>query len=106
MDYTGREREIAFSRTVKAGKRIYYIDVKRTRADDYYLSLTESKKVITGEGDEARATFEKHKLFIYKEDIDHVLDALEEATRFIKTRMGAFEPRSEEEHGINLNIEF
>lgn len=106
MDYKTDEREIAFSRTVKAGKRIYYIDVKRTRTDDYYLSLTESKKVTTGVGDDARVTYEKHKLFLYREDFDKVMESLTEAIRYVEEHKGKSEPRSEAPRDIHLDIEF
>ena len=62
------EKEIVFSQAIKAGKRIYYIDVKKNRKDEMYLSITESKKVVSGEGDDATVTFEKHKIFLYRED--------------------------------------
>ena len=58
------EKEIVFSQAIKAGKRIYYIDVKKNRKDEMYLSITESKKVVSGEGDDATVTFEKDKIFL------------------------------------------
>ena len=64
------EKEIVFSQAIKAGKRIYYIDVKKNRKDEMYLSITESKKVVSGEGDDATVTFEKHKIFLYREDFE------------------------------------
>ena len=62
------EKEIVFSQAIKAGKRIYYIDVKKNRKEEMYISITESKKIVSGEGDDATVTFEKHKIFLYKED--------------------------------------
>ena len=61
-----REQEIVYSRAIKAGKRIYYLDVRKARNNDLYLSITESKRR-QAEGEEA-PSFEKHKLFLYKED--------------------------------------
>lgn len=76
------ENDILFSRVVKAGKRVYYIDVKRDRNDEFYLSLTESKRVREG-NDSERPTFEKHKIFLYREDILKFLTALTDAAQFV-----------------------
>ncbi len=68
-----------FSRRVPAGKRTYFFDVKTTRSgEDFFLTITESKR--TGEG-----TYEKHKLFLYKEDFGKFVDALHEAIDHIRT---------------------
>ena len=80
-----REKDIVFSRGVKAGKRIYYLDVKKTSNGEIYLSITESKKVTQGEGDNIKFTFEKHKIFLYQEDLEKFMDALYEVTNFIET---------------------
>ena len=53
------DKEIVFSKSIKAGKRIYYLDVKKNRKDEMFLAITESKKVITGEGDDSLVSFEK-----------------------------------------------
>ena len=82
--YEGQEKEIVFSQSVKAGKRVYYLDVKRDRRDDLYLSVTESKKIVNGMGFDAQVTFEKHKIFLYKEDIENFAAALTQAVEFIK----------------------
>lgn len=71
-----------FSRPVKAGKRTYFFDVKATKGNDYYLTITESKKRF---GDDGRFHYEKHKLFLYKEDFDKFADGLMEAINFIRT---------------------
>ena len=75
------DREEIFSRAVRAGKRTYFFDVKATRRNDYYLTLTESKKRFNKEG---RPFFEKHKIFLYKEDFDKFSDGLAEVIEFIK----------------------
>lgn len=76
------DNEILFSRVVKAGKRVYYIDVKRDRRDEFYVSMTESKRV--KEGTEAeRPVFEKHKIFLYREDMLKFLTALTDAAQFV-----------------------
>jgi hypothetical protein len=69
-----------YSKKIRAGKRrTYFIDVKTTKGDDYYLSITESKKRFEGEG------YERHKIFIYKEDFNKFLKAMQEAVDYIKT---------------------
>lgn len=64
-----------FSKAVRAGKRTYFFDVKSTKGNDLYLTVTESKK-ITNNG---RETFQKHKIFLYKEDFEKFRDGFEEA---------------------------
>lgn len=71
-----------YSKKIRAGRRrTYFIDVKTTKGDDYYLSITESKKRFEGEG------YERHKIFIYKEDFNKFLKAMEEAVDYIKTEL-------------------
>lgn len=79
-----KEQEIVFSKSVKAGKRIYYLDVKRSRNDDLFLSITESKKVVTGDIDNPQVSFTKHKIFLYKEDFEKFTDSLNEVIDFIQ----------------------
>jgi hypothetical protein len=75
------EREEIFSKAVRAGKRTYFFDVKATRRNDYYLTITESKKRYHKDG---RFFYEKHKIFLYKEDFDKFADGLSEVIEFIK----------------------
>lgn len=71
-----------YSKKVKAGKRrTYFFDVRRTKGDDYYLTLTESTKKFNGDG------FERHKIFIYKEDFNRFIANLEEAINHVKTEL-------------------
>ena len=79
-------REEIFSKVVRAGKRTYFFDVKATRANDYYLTITESKKRFN-EGDE-KPYYEKHKLFLYKEDFDKFVDGLRESVQYIRDTKG------------------
>ena len=79
-----RENDIIFSRALKAGKRIYYLDVKRNKKEELYLAITESKKVITGPSDDPNIQFEKHKIFLYKEDFDKFAEGLSDVITFIK----------------------
>ena len=78
-----REKDIVYSQAIKAGKRIYYLDVKRNRRDELYLAITESKKIVQGEGPDAPFTLEKHKIFLYEEDFGKFIDGLSKAVRYI-----------------------
>ncbi len=86
------EREEIFSKAVRAGKRTYFFDVKATRKEDYYLTITESKKRFDQDG---RYHFEKHKVFLYKEDFDKFIDGLQETIDFIKKNHNFDLPQSE-----------
>ena len=77
------DKEIVFSKSIKAGKRIYYLDVKKNRKDEMFLAITESKKVIMGEGDDSQVSFEKHKIFLYREDFEKFMSGLNQAIDFI-----------------------
>ena len=68
------DKEIVFSQSIKAGKRIYYLDVKKNRKDEMFLAITESKKIVMGEGDDSQVSFEKHKIFLYKEDFEKFMN--------------------------------
>lgn len=87
------EPEIVYSRSIKAGKRIYYIDVKKDRNADLFICVTESKRM-AGEPEET-PTFEKHKVFIYKEDFNHFLESLQDAVGYVKDQLGEIEERKE-----------
>lgn len=71
-----------FSKAVRAGKRTYFFDVKATRGNDLYLTITESKRKYNEDG---TFFYEKHKLFLYKEDFDKFSDGLEESLDKIKS---------------------
>lgn len=75
-----------YTASVRAGKRTYFFDVKATRGNDLFLTITESKKV--GYEDEGNMHYEKHKIFLYKEDFDNFLDAMTEAMAIIKEKQG------------------
>ena len=85
-------KDIIFSKTIKAGKRIYYLDVKMNRKEELFLAVTESKKVIVDRGDETKVKFEKHKIFLYKEDFDKFRNGLDEALQFIESKQGKHKP--------------
>ena len=73
--------ESVFSRMIKAGHRTYFIDVKTTRQDDYYLSITELRKKITRQGE---VVTERNKVFVYQEDIDKFTDAMAEVVEYLR----------------------
>ena len=107
------DKEIVFSRTIKAGKRIYYLDVKKNRRNDMFISITESKKIVP-DGDESKAFFEKHKIFLYQEDFGKFMHGMEEAMQFIESHRAPFPADAPEEDGqaplhtdeINIDIDF
>ncbi len=95
-EFNNSGHEAHFSKRVRAGKRTYYFDVKATRGNDYYLTITESKRK-PGESED-RPFFEKHKLFLYKEDFDKFTEGLHEALGFIKQKREDEEGGSPEMH--------
>lgn len=78
------DREEIYSKAVRAGKRTYFFDVKATRNNDYYLTITESKKRFDDEGNQ---NFEKHKIFLYKEDFEKFSEGLDEIVDYIKAAL-------------------
>jgi hypothetical protein len=100
--------DMIFSRAIKAGKRIYYMDVKKNRKNELFLTITESKKIVTGEGDDAQVNFEKHKIFLYKEDFEKFMNGLSEA---VAVATGGVVPQADSEapetdEKITLDIDF
>ena len=76
-------REELYSKAVRAGKRTYFFDVKTTKGDDQYITITESKRRFDAE--QNRFFYEKHKIFLYKEDFEKVAKGLNDAIHFIQT---------------------
>jgi hypothetical protein len=76
-------RDEIYSEKVKAGKRTYFFDVKSTRSNDYYLTITESKKRFKEDG----FTYEKHKIFLYKEDFNKFMEALSNTVNHVKNEL-------------------
>ncbi len=79
----GNERQEIFSERVRAGKRTYFFDVKATRSNDYYLTITESKRRYKEDG----FTYEKHKIFLYKEDFNKFVKALNNTVNHVKEEL-------------------
>ena len=89
MDNNGYKDEI-FTKRVRAGKRTYFFDVKSTKSEkDFYITITESKRV----GEEE---YEKHKIFLYKEDFEKFREALAETVEYVQTQL--LEPMESEHH--------
>lgn len=100
------ESDILLSRTVKAGQRIYYIDVKQNRRGEMYVSITESKKVQSGTADAQHVTYEKHKIFLFREDFIKFGNALSEAIAYINNEQGPADDRMENDDAIKLDLDF
>ncbi len=101
-----QDRDEIYSKVIRAGKRTYFFDVKATRGEDYYLTITESKKIYDMEGN---SHYEKHKIFLYKEDFDKFAEGFDEAINFISNlRAGiAFADNEAERPQTGMdNVEF
>ena len=82
VDFDRKKFESVFSKKVKAGRRrTYFFDVRKTKGSDYYLTITESTKRFEREG------YERHKLFLYKEDFNRFLEGLEQTINHVKTEL-------------------
>ncbi|MDR0205913.1 MAG: PUR family DNA/RNA-binding protein [Bacteroidales bacterium] len=104
------EKNEVLSRAVRAGKRTYFFDVKATKAEEKYLTITESKRRFNPEN--GLFTYEKHKLFLYKEDFEKFQNALAGILNFIETgqlpddSLFAFEnPKFENQESSDINFE-
>jgi hypothetical protein len=104
------QKEEIFTKVVRAGKRTYFFDVKATRKEDYYLTITESKKRL---GKEGKVFYEKHKIFLYKEDFEKFTEGLKDAVTYIgngkgetKASVPASDIKAEEEKEIITSEEF
>lgn len=98
-EFESKDKSEVYSKAVRAGKRTYFFDVKTTRSDEMYLTITESKRKYDPETD--KFFYEKHKLFLYKEDFDKFSKGLEGMINFIRTG----DLPEEEEVNFNLNEE-
>lgn len=79
------EKEEIFSKVLRAGRRTYFFDVRSTKADDYYITITESKKFTEEDGS---FHFKKHKIYLYKEDFGAFKEILDEMTDFVLQQKG------------------
>lgn len=85
-----RSSDDVYSKPVRAGKRTYFFDVKATKGNDYYLTITESKRKIERDG---KYVYDKHKIFLYKEDFEKFSEGLQEVIDYIKERCPVVEAR-------------
>ena len=88
-DYENKDREEVFSKKVRAGKRTYFFDVKATRSNDYYVTITESKKRLED------GVFVKHKIFLYKEDFEKFSEGLLETINYVRENQEVEEKKYE-----------
>ena len=100
-EHDNKSQEI-FSKILRAGRRTYFFDVRSTRADDYYLTITESKKHTNEDGS---AYYKKHKIYLYKEDFARFKEIFNDVTKFIIDEKGEeiisdFEPKENESSDI------
>ncbi len=79
------DQEEIFSQTMRAGRRTYFFDVRETKAGDYYLTITESKKF---SNDDGSFYFKKHKIYLYKEDFEEFRNKLDNATKYVIDEKG------------------
>ena len=79
--------EEVYSKPVRAGRRTYFFDVKATRGDDYYITITESRKK---QGKDGAFFYDKHKIYLYKEDFERFAEGFHEVVSFIKTNKPEF----------------
>jgi hypothetical protein len=104
------DKDLLFSESVKAGKRIYYFDVKQSRNGDKYIAITESKKIVDNSTEVPRFSFEKHKLFLYKEDYEKFMNALTKVVGIAKGDLSVEEATATAEdpanESLNIDIEF
>ncbi|MCI6372894.1 MAG: DUF3276 family protein [Bacteroidaceae bacterium] len=98
---------ILFSRTVKAGQRIYYVDVKENRRGEKYLSITESKKMVSNDEENPHVSYEKHKIFLFPEDFQKFMECMEEAMDYAQGHSEAPQEADETEAGeIHIDMDF
>ena len=102
-----RDREELYSKRIRAGKRTYFFDVKSTRSQDYYITITESRRHQKEDG----FVYEKHKMFLYKEDFDKFVEGLQDVVSHVKTELmpdvdfSQF-ARDEDEYGSNSDLKW
>lgn len=85
MGQHGGKHEEIYAQVLRAGRRTYFFDVRSTRAGDYYLTITESKKFTNDDGS---FYYKKHKIYLYKEDFDGFIENLKDVTDFIIDKKG------------------
>lgn len=99
MEHTSED---VFSKPIRAGKRTYFFDVKATKGNDYYLTITESKKKVEENGS---FSFDKHKIFLYKEDFEKFSEGLQEVIDYIKSHCDVQETKHEQQGFADVKFE-
>ncbi len=108
-EFNEKRRDDIFSKAVRAGKRTYFFDVKATKRNEYYLTVTESKRRFDEDG---KSHFEKHKIFLYKEDFEKFSEGLSEVIKYIAENQPEIEEREErtennaEQSADFVNVDF
>lgn len=95
-------RQEIYSKVIRAGKRTYFFDVKSTRNDEYYLTITESKRRYSENG---KFYYEKHKVFLYQEDFDKFTDSLTDVIKFIKENQPGEKTENRETEEVTVDSE-
>ena len=102
-----RNGDDVYSKPVKAGKRTHFFDVKATKGNDLYLTITESKRKVEGDGS---FSYDKHKIFLYKEDFEKFRDGLDEVISYISKRAPQTEyserKSQDDQNGRFTDVEF
>ena len=102
-----RNGDDVYSKPVKAGKRTYFFDVKATKGNDLYLTITQSKRKVEGDGS---FSYDKHKIFLYKEDFEKFRDGLDEVISYISKRAPQTEyserKSQDDQNGRFTDVEF
>jgi hypothetical protein len=94
------DKEILYSKAIKAGKRIYYLDVKKNQKEDLFIAITESKKIQPKDG--SPLSFEKHKIFLYKEDFDKFLEGIQDIIKYIRRQNKAAAGKAQTKKGYPI----
>jgi|ERR1035437_3083223 hypothetical protein len=100
-----KDNEIIYSKAIKAGTRIYYLDVRKSKTDELFLAITESKRKVVGHQETAQVTYEKHKIFLYKEEFDKFIEGLQDVVSFINRKQDEITPQTEEISETETEIE-
>lgn len=107
-EHQEKERNEIYSQRVRAGKRTYFFDIKSTRSNDYYLTITESRRRYKDDG----YFYEKHKIFLYKEDFNKFITALQETIGHVKEELmpeydfNQYENNTEEKTSIDDELSY
>lgn len=102
-NYDERDKNEIYSNAVRAGKRTYFFDIRKTKSEEHYLTMTESKRKYNEDG---TFFYQKHKIFLYKEDFDKFLDAFKEAVKKVDELNVGLPVRSSEDTSGSSDISF